>query len=60
MPNRKEGWINIDLAVGVDLQPDRRERLPFPDDSVEFIYSEHFFGHLNYPSFAESNGFAGL
>jgi len=59
-PNRKEGWINIDPAVGVDLRFDRRERLPFQDDSVEVIYSEHFFEHLNYPSLADSNGFAGL
>jgi predicted SAM-dependent methyltransferase len=49
-PNRKEGWINIDLTDGVDLHLDLRERLPFPDDSVEVIYSEHFFEHLNYPS----------
>jgi predicted SAM-dependent methyltransferase len=59
-PNRKEGWINIDLTDGADLQLDLRERLPFPDDSVEVIYSEHFFEHLNYPSFADSNAFAGL
>jgi len=59
-PNRKEGWINIDLTDGVDLQLDLRERLPFPDDSVEVIYSEHFFEHLNYPSFADSNAVAGL
>ena len=49
-PNRKEGWINIDLTDGVDLKLDLRERLPFPDESVEVIYSEHFFEHLNYPS----------
>ena len=41
-PNCKEGWINIDLTDGVDLQLDLRERLPFPDDSVEVIYSELF------------------
>src|SRR5262249_23423622 len=59
-PNRKEGWINVDLSDGADLQLDLREKLPFPDDSVEVIYSEHFFEHLNYPSFADSNAFAGL
>jgi predicted SAM-dependent methyltransferase len=59
-PNRKEGWINVDLADGADLQLDLREKLPFPDDSVEVIYSEHFFEHLNYPGFADSNAFAGL
>jgi predicted SAM-dependent methyltransferase len=59
-PNRKGGWINIDMTDGVDLQLDLRERLPFRDDSVEVIYSEHFFEHLNYPSFADSGAFAGL
>lgn len=59
-PNRKEGWINIDLTDGVDLQLDLREILPFRDDSVEVIYSEHFFEHLNYPSFADSNAFGGV
>ena len=49
-PNRKEGWVNIDLTAGVDLQLDLRERFPFPDESVEVIYGEHFFEHLKYPS----------
>jgi predicted SAM-dependent methyltransferase len=49
-PNRKEDWINIDLTDGVDLKLDLRERLPFSAESVEVIYSAHFFEHLNYPS----------
>ena len=48
-PNRKEGWINIDLTDTADLKLDLRERLPFSSESVEVIYSEHFVEHLNYP-----------
>jgi len=50
----KPGWINIDARKGVDLQLDLRERLPFPDNSVSFIYSEHFFEHLEYPGEASN------
>ena len=32
---------------------DMREPLPFSDDSVSIIYSEHFFGHLDYPNVAK-------
>ncbi len=46
----KPGWVNIDLGSSVaDLRLDLREPLPFPDDSVSIIYSEHFFEHLGYP-----------
>jgi predicted SAM-dependent methyltransferase len=47
--NAKSGWINIDLFQDADLTLDLRERLPFRDDSVRSIYSEHFFEHLAYP-----------
>jgi predicted SAM-dependent methyltransferase len=45
----KAGWINIDLSDRATLTLDLREPLPFRDNSVETIYSEHFFEHLNYP-----------
>ena len=48
-PRVKAGWINVDIAEGADLHLDLREKLPFPDNSVSFIYSEHFFEHLEYP-----------
>jgi predicted SAM-dependent methyltransferase len=48
-PNVKRGWINIDLSDNADLQLDLRERLPFADESVSIVYSEHFFEHLEYP-----------
>lgn len=46
---RKQGWLNIDLAESADLQLDVREKLPFQDGSVAMIYSEHFLEHLRYP-----------
>jgi len=50
----KEGWINVDLSDRAMLPLDLRERLPFPDDSVETIYTEHFFEHLNYVAVDDS------
>lgn len=48
-PNVKAGWVNIDQAAPGALPLDLREDLPFPDGSVDWIYSEHFFEHLEYP-----------
>ncbi len=49
----KKGWINIDNnsddnieASKLDLNWDLRNPLPFPDDSVDFIFNEHFIEHL--------------
>jgi predicted SAM-dependent methyltransferase len=50
----KPGWINIDLfAEGADVVLDLREDLPFPDDSIRAIYSEHIFEHFAYPADAK-------
>jgi predicted SAM-dependent methyltransferase len=45
-----EGWSGIDqfFAPHVDLTIDLRRPLPFPNDSVDCCYSEHFLEHL-YP-----------
>ena len=49
-PNRKLGWLNIDLfSPQADLALDMREPIPFRDNSAAIIYSEHFFEHLDYP-----------
>jgi predicted SAM-dependent methyltransferase len=48
-PNRKQGWVNIDLLPDVDLSLDMREAMPFSENSATIIYSEHFFEHLDYP-----------
>jgi predicted SAM-dependent methyltransferase len=47
----KEGWINIDNNSSNDVQKldlnwDLRKSLPFADNSVDFIYNEHFLEHL--------------
>jgi predicted SAM-dependent methyltransferase len=39
-------WITMDLAHGCDLPTDLLQTLPFPDNSVEKIYSSHFLEHF--------------
>ena len=47
----KPGWVNVDLFnPDADVALDLRENLPFPDNSIAFIYSEHLFEHLAYPT----------
>src|SRR5262245_50485145 len=49
--NLKPGWLNIDLFnPDADLSLDLREPWPFPDSSVQLIYSEHFLEHLEFPT----------
>jgi predicted SAM-dependent methyltransferase len=46
-PNPKPGWINVDLFDShADVELDLREKWPFPDNSVSYIYSEHVFEHF--------------
>ena len=53
----KEGWINVDLFGSVaDLRLDLRRPLPFADHSTSYIYTEHFFEHLEYPNVTKSMG----
>ena len=47
----KGGWINIDNNSDnniqkLDLKWDLRKPLPFHDNSVDFIFNEHFLEHL--------------
>jgi predicted SAM-dependent methyltransferase len=42
------GWINIDVDSNADLVIDVRSGLPFEENSVDFVYSEHFFEHLTF------------
>ncbi len=49
----KAGWLNIDLARPgrtLDLKWDLRAGLPFSNQSVESIFSEHLFEHIPLPS----------
>jgi predicted SAM-dependent methyltransferase len=43
-----EGWINVDSEYEkADLIHDLRKPLPYEDNSVDYIYSEHFIEHLS-------------
>ena len=47
----KKGWINIDNNSDnnidkLDLNWDLRDPLPYEDESVDYIFNEHFFEHL--------------
>lgn len=41
------GFVNIDIIPGAELQLDVRQGLPFPDESCDAIFSEHFIEHLS-------------
>ncbi len=43
---KKSGWFTVDLKEGADLIYDLTQPLPFPDESITEIHSEHFFEHL--------------
>jgi predicted SAM-dependent methyltransferase len=50
-PNLRPGWLNIDLFdSAAELHLDLRRRWPFPNGSVDFIYSEHVFEHFEFYS----------
>lgn len=40
------GWITLDQNLGCDLTWDLRVGLPFPDNSLQSIYSSHVLEHL--------------
>jgi predicted SAM-dependent methyltransferase len=46
----KADWVNIDIFrfPGVNCIYDCRRSLPFPDESVAVIFTEHFFEHIDY------------
>lgn len=43
----KKGWINVDLNNG-DLKFDLRNPFPWKDNSIDYIYNEHFIEHLTH------------
>ncbi len=48
----KEGWINIDNnsdhnIQNLDINYNLAHGIPFPDNSVDYIYHEHFIEHLS-------------
>lgn len=44
-----EGYLNIDIVPPADLVCDVREGIPLDDSCSEFIFTEHFFEHVDYP-----------
>jgi len=52
-----DGWVNMDAfkCKGVNCLWDPRDKLPFDDNSVKGIFSEHFFEHIHYTE--EAPGF---
>jgi predicted SAM-dependent methyltransferase len=44
-----EEWVSLDLNVGAHIQHDLNRPLPFPDGSVDEIYSSHVLEHFGYP-----------
>lgn len=49
LPVKKEGWLTADIYTG-DIYLDATRKLPFPDNSIDYIFSEHFLEHLNFAS----------
>lgn len=48
------GWTTLDVEPECDIYWDLREGIPFPDNSVDRLYSSHFLEHL---TFQEGEGF---
>ncbi len=43
-------WTTVDLNRGSDLYLDLSKPLPFPNNSIDIIYSSHLLEHLSYPN----------
>lgn len=48
-----DGFVNIDIVPPADIVWDVREGLPVPNSAVEFVFTEHFFEHIDYPKSAK-------
>lgn len=44
------GFVNIDILPPADIIFDVREGIPLPSGSVEFLFSDHFLEHVDYPT----------
>ncbi|KWX02561.1 glycosyltransferase [Carbonactinospora thermoautotrophica] len=51
--HRIAGFLNIDLVPPADLIWDVREGIPLADGTAEFVFSEHFLEHIDYPRSAK-------
>ena len=52
-PGKRPGFIGVDLSPYTDIQWDMRWGLPFDDESVFEIRSDHFLEHLELPVVVE-------
>ena len=48
-----KGALNIDIVQPADLVYDVREGLPLNSQTASFIFTEHFFEHIDYPASAK-------
>ena len=44
----RPGWVTLDISEGCDLFWDLRNGIPFPDNSVQTVYSSHLFEHMDH------------
>ena len=46
------GWLNTDISLYIcrkgAIYMDASKKFPLPDNSIDYIYSEHIFEHLSY------------
>jgi predicted SAM-dependent methyltransferase len=47
---KKLGWVDIDAASTASIKMDLRKKVPIDDNSVKYIFCEHFCDHLSYPN----------
>jgi len=45
---KRPGWTTIDITDNCDLFWDLRNGIPFPSNSVDFVYSSHVLEHMPY------------
>ena len=43
-----QSWINLDIEKGADIILDLKKGLPFKDNSIQYIYSEHVLEHFSF------------
>jgi len=49
----KKGFINLDMNKSADFYFDARNKIPFKDGTIKYIYSSHFVEHLKNDELAE-------
>jgi len=44
----RPGWVNVDITNEADLFWDLRSGIPFPEGSIDALYTSHLLEHLSY------------